>query len=473
MTMAEQAAASVSSRRVWRIGLGLLTLLLAIVAWLIIFLDGTPPDDAGMIPQWSTQATDSNPLAVFCADIKKTSVEEVFKIPESTRYLHKGSEAEVQAFLDSQSIAFTIFDRLMATDPATWQWPGGIQVTDIMAPQDYLEKVREMSFAMRMKVQQLSRQGHHEEALQHCLSLVAFGHRLHGSKGTIIHQMVASNTFTFALSLIEEVIANGAFTEGQLQQIQIHLEPLTGCSPTDYAFALRGEYLSLKRSLPEARQKGWGVMYDGSTPLPGILGRMVKPNHTMRIDLALVRPVVAALTRSWREAQIANEQLSRDIQRLQSQIHKPRFYLDGNYGGKVLVIQTHTMTQSFLSRVLVTNAQHQEVFTMLALRRFELQYGRLPATLDELVPAYLPTAPIDPFSNAPLRWIVASKTLYSVGSNLTDDGGTIDPGKRHRGDDAGSLYWWSPEAIKGRAEREEQLQEKNTSSPGKRKTRSS
>lgn len=468
MTTAEQAAASVSSRRVWRIGLGLLTLLLAIVGWLIIFLDGPPPDDADIIPQWSTQTTDSNPLAVFCADIKKTSVEEVFTIPESTRYLHKGSEAEVQAFLDSQSMAFTLFDHLMATDPATWQWPGGIQVTDIMAPPDYFAKIREMSFTMRMKVQQLSRQGHHEEALQHCLSLVAFGHRLHGSKGTIIHQMAASTTFTTALSLIEEVIANGAFTEGQLQQIQMDLEPLIGCSPTDYAFALRGEYLSLKRCLPEARQKGWGVMYDGSTPLPGILGRMVKTNHTMSLDLALMRPVVAALTRSWHEALIANEQLSRDIQHLQSQIHKPRFYLDGNYGGKVLVIQTHTMT-NFLPRILATNSQYQEVLTMLALRRFELQHGRLPATLDELVPTYLAAPPIDPFSDAPLRWDASRKILYSVGPNLTDDGGAIDPGKRRRGEDAGNLYWWSPEAIR---EREEQLQEKNTSSPGKRKTRS-
>lgn len=42
--------------------------------------------------------------------------------------------------------------------------------------------------------------------------------------------------------------------------------------------------------------------------------------------------------------------------------------------------------------------------TLVALRRFEAVRGQLPATLDELVPDYLPAVPIDPYSQKPFRY---------------------------------------------------------------------
>lgn len=41
----------------------------------------------------------------------------------------------------------------------------------------------------------------------------------------------------------------------------------------------------------------------------------------------------------------------------------------------------------------------------IAAERFRLQHGRFPATLDELVPAFLPEPPLDPFTSAPLHYL--------------------------------------------------------------------
>ncbi|MCX6345359.1 MAG: hypothetical protein NT018_09850 [Armatimonadetes bacterium] len=80
--------------------------------------------------------------------------------------------------------------------------------------------------------------------------------------------------------------------------------------------------------------------------------------------------------------------------------------------------------------------------TEIALRRYNADNGRYPAKLDQLVPKYLKSVPIDPFGiGKPLRYsaplkIGKSFKLYSLGFNLIDDGGKppIDKYDRESGD---------------------------------------
>ena len=53
----------------------------------------------------------------------------------------------------------------------------------------------------------------------------------------------------------------------------------------------------------------------------------------------------------------------------------------------------------------------------LALRCYQLEHGRLPESLDELVPEYFDQVPLDPFSEEPFRYEPAGDAprLYSVG----------------------------------------------------------
>ena len=65
----------------------------------------------------------------------------------------------------------------------------------------------------------------------------------------------------------------------------------------------------------------------------------------------------------------------------------------------------------------------------LASRLFEADHDRLPASLEELVPDYLPRIPEDPFdpAGAPLRYVVIEglPVVYSVGEDGTDDAGSV------------------------------------------------
>ena len=76
----------------------------------------------------------------------------------------------------------------------------------------------------------------------------------------------------------------------------------------------------------------------------------------------------------------------------------------------------------------VTDSRTQNALltVALALRAYRLEHGTYPASLDALVPSYLPAVPDDPFALSSLlhyRRTKQSYVLYSVGPDGKDDGG--------------------------------------------------
>lgn len=88
------------------------------------------------------------------------------------------------------------------------------------------------------------------------------------------------------------------------------------------------------------------------------------------------------------------------------------------------------LTSGRVGAVLVADASNlaymRVVQTALAIERWRLAHnGRLPDSLTDLVPGYLPTIPLDPFDEKPLRYKKSAQgyVVYSIGPDLIDDGG--------------------------------------------------
>ena len=70
----------------------------------------------------------------------------------------------------------------------------------------------------------------------------------------------------------------------------------------------------------------------------------------------------------------------------------------------------------------------------VAVERFRLSEGRLPAELKEVVPRFLPLVPVDPFNDTPMRYRLLAKgyVVYVVeherpaGWRLTDNAFTVE-----------------------------------------------
>ncbi len=74
----------------------------------------------------------------------------------------------------------------------------------------------------------------------------------------------------------------------------------------------------------------------------------------------------------------------------------------------------------------------------LAVERYRLVTGQLPDRLDSLVPAHMASVPLDPFDGQPLRFRLLDEgyVVYSVGANLSDNGGKERGTRGHSKDEA-------------------------------------
>jgi hypothetical protein len=87
--------------------------------------------------------------------------------------------------------------------------------------------------------------------------------------------------------------------------------------------------------------------------------------------------------------------------------------------------------------------QRDATMAAVALARYYLMHEKWPESLHDLVPSLLPAVPSDRFDGQPLRYrlVDGRPLLYSVGTDLNDDGGTPYHGN-------GDPWWvanWPPD----------------------------
>jgi len=96
------------------------------------------------------------------------------------------------------------------------------------------------------------------------------------------------------------------------------------------------------------------------------------------------------------------------------------------------------------SREAHTIAATRALQLAAAIQWYRLDHHAFPATLDALVPAYLPAIPLDPYSGKPLQLRRDGDTwvLWSIGPDLLDDlGQKALPLISHRPGETGDLVW--------------------------------
>ena len=111
--------------------------------------------------------------------------------------------------------------------------------------------------------------------------------------------------------------------------------------------------------------------------------------------------------------------------------------------GSAVVTRT-AQPENAVTRTIRLEASRRLVIAAIALKRFQLSHGAWPGKLGDLVPAYLPSVPVDPYDGAPLKYHPnedGTCALYSVGEDGKDDGGdpTNDPASA-----SGYIYWFGP-----------------------------
>lgn len=142
-----------------------------------------------------------------------------------------------------------------------------------------------------------------------------------------------------------------------------------------------------------------------------------KPHATLQLFAVSFRELQSesALTAFARQNQIT--------QRLDRLGDKGGLLPGSNESGEAYFASRIGFYAALPDRHCIARAQHAAVMTLFALRRYVVGEARMPQNAAELSPKYLPAPVLDPFSGEPLRFNLLRGLIYSVGTDLRDEGG--------------------------------------------------
>ncbi len=110
------------------------------------------------------------------------------------------------------------------------------------------------------------------------------------------------------------------------------------------------------------------------------------------------------------------------IAQIESEVYSRKYYDRLRFPNA----ESLTITANSVSKAMRAETDRSLIICAIALKRCALKHGKLPVNLDALVPEFVSAVPVDYMDGKPLRYRLNADgnfTLYSVGENLTDEGG--------------------------------------------------
>ena len=299
-----------------------------------------------------------------------------------------------------------------------------------------LSRPRQLAKAGMWHSRRLAAGGQVAEAVDCCLTTARAGRHFSERNGFLIEQVVGIRISSLAHSELLRLAATDALPESVMANAQRRLESLyDGGFPM---ISLAGERFffldSVQRCFTEGGLGGGHLLVGEFRGLLGsdsgdememaiTLGGMLLAGRDETVALGTeyydLAEEVVRLSPRQRRAQGVDDRRNEFFERLGS----PR-----NLKGARHVLLTALLPS--LSRAgeiaYRAKANHEATIAVLALRRWRVDNGECPESLQTLVDAgNLKALPEDPYSDEPLKYAKRGDdfVLYSVGADFTDDGG--------------------------------------------------
>lgn len=307
----------------------------------------------------------------------------------------------------------------------------------------HLTSVRQIARGLVIRANLRAGEGRLDDAAQDLMTLHRVARLMAQGHGTLDH-LVAISLESYACQGWNAIIDGCDLDRADAQRLLERLESLPPL-PDFVSLVDRTERLEILYYLTRASREGmdsvfhdWIFKMGGATPrLPGarlnwskvlrtynggmneIVAAMKEPNVLVRLKKldALQRKFQASAPRplfqylpQW--LSFLKPNTSPDAEFL---ARRPAEYLlEGTANKRVSEIYFLTITKMELVKI------------GLAMAMYKADVGRWPARLEDMVPKYLRTVPIDCFSEKPYIYLPDKDgfVLYSIGDNLTDDHGT-------------------------------------------------
>ena len=445
----------------------LLVLLLLVALIYAPVWDTAPPDVTDLAIARTEVPLEQNAYTYFLQATNALRNHPDFSL---SQYLlgQTNDEAQVSAFIATNREVVAWIRRGVACGecqaPAFEGGPEGILNHPVHA---FIDKGRLL--ATQARYDQL--RGDMREAVDATLLLLGFGDRLVSASESIIEYLCSHAVLGLGLERAADLASDARCDATERGRLAAALAELSFLRQ-GMANSARGEYVFSMKLLEQTRSGGTYLSYAGywgvskfkravlliATRIACTPNYFIQYNRTMRMMAENYRLLAAYASCAYADhplrASATSAAISGDSSTAEGllakriQPHRSRLPLANALGERLWSATAGTLD------AVVRNGCRQECHLaatrlILACRAYEEAAGHLPATLEALVPDYLPAVPRDPFDGQPFRYSAEKRIVYSVGENLTDDGGDEgrERGRRRAKDLVFKLFTHEPETT--------------------------
>ncbi len=303
-------------------------------------------------------------------------------------------DARAAKFLATCADAFARLDRSLAKPD--FVLPKQASVGD---PADYLLVIRDLAQLVDLRALSRLRSGDTAGAVEDAWRFVRWGQRIEDGQGSLISVLVGISVKAYGTRWLERIARRRPPSRDRCIEIARELARFETRKEAVQT-ALREEYRLFSAVLDDP---------DAGGDIAGMGRWLVRPNRTRELFLTTYRLLVDAEERPFRGPPVEEPSRSSDW---------------FNFLGEMFHELVTSVLPNGVNERYRSNSVLRMVRTLLALRAYHVDHDRLPDRLDALVPEYLDAVPRDPFDGEPLRYSAAERQLWSVGTDLTDDGGS-------------------------------------------------
>ncbi len=314
-------------------------------------------------------------------------------------------------------------------------------MADVM---EILPKYRHLAFAMRWQIQYEAYKGDIDTALSNSVALAKFGSHLQGH-GLLIEQLVGIAIEGLANKTIFTLLERVDVPADILKNAQEQLDKQFGTQ--EPIISMESEkvfwYDGIQRAFTDDGQGSGRVLVRG---LAYVVTDDWKDNlwRFVSFDYPDRREIVKTIDYNFGQF---DELLARTPYDLHNEEINDQAAKEADTVPLMLgiLLPAHRRVSQLAWRM---KTGREALLTVLAIMCYEKEKGCYPSSLDELVKAdYLKKLPMDPYSDGPLVYKGTDDgfLLYSLGTNLIDDGGNLGRGRSGKpkmwADDGDWVFW--------------------------------
>ena len=285
-------------------------------------------------------------------------------------------------------------------------------ITNFDAEFPYLREWRKLTHLALIEARSSFHGGNETEAFDMAMEVVRFGDRIEESGGGMLHYLVGAAIKSQGLESLRRFADDtrlpadklGSLTR-QIKEFEANQDGLREALKVEYA-----TQAAMFDGLP-------GNFITNSSGRPVAAPRFIYSATRSKAELATqIRLTITAMTNCYAIGM-------KSIPTAKTNVSPIRLLLRGNAVGTILNEMSLSSREKILARKCRENVSLRATRAVLALRTFRMANGRNAQSEEELIPDFLEAIPLDDFDGKPLRYSPSLKVVYSVGDNLTDDGG--------------------------------------------------